>query len=251
MFACYNIIYIMGNMNAHAMLPSKLHSQSYYGVNQISLTDDLDSSVPANSMSPLPPDFPVPACMETELGEGPEAVPERHSQQYRDLRSIFNKKVQKKPMKLLPLFSSTLPNALHSLPESRTKFIDPVEIIHCDSSGGIYHNPLHGITIRIPEEAIPYGEQLEMSTGVCLYGNFSFIDGFSPVSAMLWLCSKTETVFLKPIEVIIPHFMECRSKEDADSLEMQFMKANHRNSASEATKFFIPADGRSRFHISS
>ena len=44
------------------------------------------------------------------------------------------------------------------LPESHPEFIDPVEVVHCDASGGVYYNPIHGITLRIPEGAVSHLE---------------------------------------------------------------------------------------------
>ena len=76
-----------------------------------------------------------------------------------------------------------------------------MDIIHCDASGGVYHNPIHGITLRIPEGAVPRGMELEISIEVCLYGKFSFPEDLSPVSAIVWLdCPQAgdDFRFLKP-----------------------------------------------------
>ena len=125
--------------------------------------------------------------------------------------------------------------------------VDPVEIILCDDSGGIYHNPLHGITLRIPDGAIPAGMNLEISIGVLLHGNFEFPEDLSPVSAIVWLCTpQPEFTFSKPVEVIVPHFMECRSSEDAADLQMQFMKASHKSSSTAVLNFNL-VDGMQEF----
>ena len=130
------------------------------------------------------------------------------------------------------------------LPESHPKFIDPVEVVHCDASGGVYYNPIHGVTLRIPEGAVPPGMELEISIGVCLYGNFSFPEGLSPVSAIVWLCTqnRSDFHFLKPVEVIVPHFLDCQSAEDAKSLEICFLKTSHQPTAAEGFQF-LPSDG--------
>ena len=125
--------------------------------------------------------------------------------------------------------------------------VDPVEVILFDDSGGIYHNPLHGITLRIPDGAIPAGMNLEISIGILLHGNFEFPEDLSPVSAIVWLCiPQPDFTFSKQVEIIIPHFMECRSSEDAADLQMQFMKASHKGS-STAVLNFKPVDGMQEF----
>ena len=132
----------------------------------------------------------------------------------------------------------------HDFPDN---LVDPLEVILCDEFGGIYHNPMHGITLRIPEGAIPAGLKLEISIGVVLHGNFDFPSGLSPVSAIVWLCTpQPNFTFLKPVEIIIPHFMNCTSNGDAAHLQMQFMKASHW-SPDKANVQFGCADGVQNF----
>ena len=128
----------------------------------------------------------------------------------------------------------------HDSPEN---LVDPIEVILCDEVGGIYHNPLHGISLSIPEGAIPAGLKLEISIGIRLHGKFDFPSGLSPVSAIVWLCTpQPNFTFLKPVEVIIPHFMDCKSNDDAARFHMQFMKASHWSSDKASLQFGC-ADG--------
>ena len=131
----------------------------------------------------------------------------------------------------------------NKIPDCPECLVDLVEVILCDEFGGIYHNPLHGITLVIPEGAISVGMELKISIGVLLHGNFDFPIGISPVSAIVWLCTpQPNFTFSKPVEVIIPHFMDCTSNDDAAGLQMQFMKASHW-SPDKANLQFVYADG--------
>lgn len=125
--------------------------------------------------------------------------------------------------------------------------IDSVKVIFCDSSGGIYNDPKHGITLHIPNGAIDAETTLEIVIGIFLYGNFEFPKQMSPVSAIIWLCTPQPYFsFHKPIKIILPHFMNCKTNEDATNLELQFMKAANGSSA-DANIMFSPANGEQDF----
>ena len=128
-----------------------------------------------------------------------------------------------------------------------SSLLDPVEIIYCCYSGGIYHNLLHGVTLRIPEGAIPTGQTWEISIGVCYSGNFKFPDCLSPVSAIVWLCNSPNADFLVPIEVIIPHFLDCEATDDAQHMGIRFLKASHISTVKEIP--FISVDGEVDFTL--
>ena len=60
------------------------------------------------------------------------------------------------------------------------------------------------------------------------YGPYEFKDGAQPVSTIISLCPEpADTVFLKPIEVTLPHFIACKTPEDCKKLF--FYKAKHDN----------------------
>ena len=140
---------------------------------------------------------------------------------------------------LIPLEDPTV----QMLPDDPESLIDPVEVILCGEKGGIYHNPTHGVTIRIPSGAIPAGMKLKISIGVLLQGNFDFPEDLSPVSIIVWLCTAVfDFVFSRQIKVFIPHCMECESDVEAAQLQMRFMKASHFSSSANSFKF-SPADG--------
>jgi hypothetical protein len=127
----------------------------------------------------------------------------------------------------LYLFTSGIPsissyflaaNNIASVP-----FVGEVELITCDSRGGEYWNPNHDITIRIPPGAIPPGMAVQIEAAVTLYGPFQFRNSSFPVSPILWLCNQNVIAFKKPIEIILPHFMN-----DTQKNVINFAKADHK-----------------------
>ena len=99
------------------------------------------------------------------------------------------------------------------------QFIDPVEIISCDTHGCDYYNIMHDVGLRIPEEAIPPSEgRIDIEFGVAMYGPFRLADEKSVrrVSPFVWLCIQQDgfSGFQKDVEITIPHFLDL-STEDA------------------------------------
>ncbi len=88
-----------------------------------------------------------------------------------------------------------------------------------------------GCSIFIPEGAVKEGTKVTLHYGVAPhspYGPFEFDEGAQPVSPILLLCPEpANTVFLKPIEVTLPHFIFCETPEDCNRLS--FSKARHDN----------------------
>ena len=103
-------------------------------------------------------------------------------------------------------------------------FLSEVEILICDSSGGEYHTSDHGITLRIPEGAIPPSQIAHLEVATALYGPFQFPDGACPISPILWLCIQENIKLRKPIDVILPHFL---NENDTENLGINFAKADH------------------------
>jgi hypothetical protein len=131
------------------------------------------------------------------------------------------------PEKELCLFTSGVPsissyflaaNNIASVP-----FVGEIELVTCDSRGGEYWNPDHDITIRIPPSAIPPGMAVQIEVAVALYGPFQFRNSSFPVSPILWLCNQNAITFKKPIEIILPHFVNNTQKN-----VINFAKADHK-----------------------
>ena len=71
------------------------------------------------------------------------------------------------------------------------QFIDPIEIICCDTYGCDYYNSRHDVEVRIPEGAVQPSEgNINIEFGVAVYGPFKLADGTSVqrVSPFVWLC---------------------------------------------------------------
>lgn len=125
------------------------------------------------------------------------------------------------------------------LDESTTTWKDVVflgssDIVKFDSKGGVYHNSLHNVSLKVPEGTILKGVSLQIEVRVALYGPFIHTNDGRIVSPIVWFCVKklegmpeshTGTPFQKPVEVHLPHFFDC--SDASDSKILQFLKANH------------------------
>ena len=134
------------------------------------------------------------------------------------------------------------------------QFIDPVEIISCDTRGYKYYNTRHDVGLRIPEGAILPGERkIDIEFGVAMYGPFKLNDGVSVrrVSPVVWLCVQQDgfSGFQKDVEITIPHCLHL-STEDA-STYLRFLKADHQrdmlNEEGNIEYLLKPTDGRAEF----
>ena len=131
------------------------------------------------------------------------------------------------------------------------QFIDPIEIITCDTCGCDYHNGRHDVRINIPEGAIPPSDgKISIEFGVAMYGPFKPSDELGVkrrVSPIVWLCVQNDSFsgFQKDVEITVPHFLQF-STEDAKKY-LEFMKAEHRLEDGEKEYQLKPADGRATF----
>ena len=128
---------------------------------------------------------------------------------------------------------------LLSLPS--VPYMDPVEVVVCDSTGGIFYSSTHDFGFTIPEGAIPEGEPINIEVGVTLTGPFDFPKGSKPVSPIVRLCvqQQPDYQFLKPVEVILPHYLDLTGEEDSSELKLQigFLKAGHTLNGNKKLKF--------------
>ena len=85
----------------------------------------------------------------------------------------------------------------------------------------------HGITLTIPEGAVPIGKMIHIEMAVTLYGPFIFPSGTRPISPILWLCPQEEIKFSSPILVTLPHFLTDLSQQELTQLGVGFAKADH------------------------
>lgn len=86
----------------------------------------------------------------------------------------------------------------------------------CDHCGTEYIIDDHDITLRIPEGAVPVGESIKFEIGVVLYDPFIFPENTRPISPIVWLCIQEDIELkkVKPIQLILPHFLIGWKKKD-------------------------------------
>ena len=84
--------------------------------------------------------------------------------------------------------------------------------------------------------------------GVTLQGPFDVSGNAKPVSPILWFCTGG-IKFTKPVQVTLPHFIDCSTTEQAQKLA--FFKASHETETNDpADKFvFEPASDRATFQV--
>ena len=138
------------------------------------------------------------------------------------------------------------------------QFIDPVEIISCDTHGCDYYDIMYDVGLRIPEGAIPPSEgRIDIEFGVAMYGPFKIADGMNVkrVSPVVWLRIQQDgfSGFQKDVEITIPHFLDL-STEDAYKY-LRFLKADHKfdvlNEDGKIRYQLKPAPGKAVFHHAS
>ena len=114
-------------------------------------------------------------------------------------------------------------------PELELSYVDPVDRVTFDSKGGRYMNQDHDICLIVPPGAVPEGEQVTVEIGVSLSCPILFPAGKRPVSAMVSMCvvGNPNYQFLKPVEVRLSHCLDIATKEDINSLEIEFLKSGH------------------------
>jgi len=122
---------------------------------------------------------------------------------------------------------------------SLVPYMDPVEVVMCDSKGGVFYSSTHDFGFAIPEGAIPEGDSINIEVGVTLTGPFDFPQGSKPVSPIVRLCVQQQPnyQFLKPVEVVLPHYLDLTSEEDSSELQIGFMKAGHTLNDNQEYKF--------------
>ena len=103
-------------------------------------------------------------------------------------------------------------------------FIGFTRVVVCDSRGGKYEVPDHGITIQIPPDAVE--GTVEFEVGIAAHGSFRFPPNLRPISAIVWLAvhdrsdDKSATfVFKKPVDIHMPHFLNLTNSDIDDKTD--------------------------------
>ena len=102
-------------------------------------------------------------------------------------------------------------------------FLQPIEVVTLTNEGKVVRNDKEGISICVPDDAVPVGKKLHMEVGSAMYGRLSFPEGMDPVSPILWICPQEEMDLLKPLKITLPHTV--KYKEGVT--ELVFLKACH------------------------
>lgn len=76
-----------------------------------------------------------------------------------------------------------------------------------------------------------------LEVAVALYGPFWFSNESCPISPILWLCIQENITLLKPIEIILPHFLSDLDEKDIQNFGVHFAKADHK-------QYIIDVSGR-------
>ena len=134
----------------------------------------------------------------------------------------------------------------HAFPPD-VSFLDQ-KVIPCTSKGIDFNLEQYDIALHVPEGAVSNGEQIEIQLGVVSYARFSYPDNVKIVSPVIWLCTKRNHSFQKPIEVTVAHF--CDASTDKS---LQFLKSGHQpnvlsGSAGKKHYRLVQAKGKAHFH---
>lgn len=99
-------------------------------------------------------------------------------------------------------------------------FVGPIESETFTHRGGVFYSPVHGITVSIPEKAIPsHVSNFKLEVGVCLHGPFNFpSDDLEICSPVVSLSCEPSFQFVSDVIVEIPHCAIIESESDYDDL---------------------------------
>lgn len=98
------------------------------------------------------------------------------------------------------------------------------------SDGACFISPDDGYIISVPPGAVPKGERITLKHGIVPhggFGQFQFPDGMHPVSPIVSVLSTTKHKFRKPIEITMPHCINCETPDNCNKLAV--FKACHTN----------------------
>ena len=141
--------------------------------------------------------------------------------------------------KQLPLILTDSVSALNAVKPSddcqaskfskQLPFIKPVEILQVSSSGKQYCDESLGLSIDIPQGAVPESSLLHLEVGMCLYGPFKFPTDLCPIAPILMLCSRNDITLHKDIQITLPHNIIFDDTNNTATNGIKVIKANHRS----------------------
>ena len=113
-------------------------------------------------------------------------------------------------------------------PVTNEYLIGSIEIKVFDERGGVFHSYKHGVTVVVPEGAIPSGVLAELKFAATLVAPVKFATNKMLVSAVYWLCM--EVVLRKPIQLRLPRMFftnETHTLQFDETHTLQFAKTLH------------------------
>ena len=136
------------------------------------------------------------------------------------------------PCPVGPTMHAYLPPMVRNYYESMTlcvfgaptvPFDNPIDVLAFTSEEKAYVNDTEGISLILPKGALPDGVKLNVEVGSARLGPFSFPEGVSPVSPILWICPQQNIPLRKPMKITLLHMMLYD-----EETKIFFMKADHR-----------------------
>lgn len=106
-------------------------------------------------------------------------------------------------------------------PSNTTYIIGGISVYSVDENGGKFYMSEHGVTVTIPEMAVPSGMRAKIKFAATLIAPVRFTNNAKPVSALIWLCMNV--ALQKPIKLQVPHYVNV--KNESQSKTLQFAKS--------------------------
>ena len=75
-----------------------------------------------------------------------------------------------------------------------------------------------GISMTIPQDAVPPEEQVNVTVRPCLAGSFQYPEGYEPLSAIYHIHVSDDSSFQKDVEVEFEHFGQLETEEQASKM---------------------------------
>lgn len=108
------------------------------------------------------------------------------------------------------------------------QFITSPEVIKCLPTGGKFQHKIHSISFTIPPQAVREGTEITIEYAIAVVGPFTFPEGITPVSPILWVRISREGHgagrLQKPLEIGLPHAVIC--KENSTLLHFLCAQSN-------------------------
>lgn len=93
-------------------------------------------------------------------------------------------------------------------------FLDKVNVIEVSSTGQTHVYSDYGVTIVIPDNAVPQNMTVHLEISVKLYGPFVYLKNKVPISPVLWICFQEAVELQRPLTIYLSHFLNLNSASE-------------------------------------